>query len=71
MIDGLHAFLGTASEEIDRTLVEPRFIGFSIDNVGTHLTDWFQRTLVESGIDLHATGIDHRAQQAPLRNLFA
>ena len=70
MIDGLHAFLGTASEEIDRTLVEPWPVGFGINNVGTHLTDRFQRTLVEAGIDLHATGINHRAQQATLRNQF-
>ena len=63
VMDDIHAFLGTIAEEIYRMCIEVFLVGLCRHNVGTYLSDGFQGTGINTGIDLHPSGVEHRTEQ--------
>ena len=66
MIDSLHAFLCTVSEEVHGVLFQVFLVCLFGHYVGTNLAYGFQCSVVYSGIHLHASGVQHRTQQGVL-----
>ena len=60
MIDDLHTFLGSISEEIDSSTVEILLVGFSIHDISLDRAHLLQGTIHHLGIDFHSAGIKHR-----------
>jgi hypothetical protein len=70
MGDGLHALGGTIAKEIDRMSVEIRPVSVTVDNVGLYASYRTKCTVVDSGIYLHATCVEHGAEQGVFRQFL-
>ena len=70
VVDGLHAFGSSVTEEIYGMLIQILFIRISLNNIGLYRTDRAQGTVVYSCIHLHSAGIDHRTKQCILFDLL-
>ena len=70
MMNGVDAFGSSISEEINGMFVEERLIGFAVHYICSYGSYLMEGTVVEGGIDLHSSSVDHGAKQCIFFNDF-
>jgi len=71
MLERVAAFVGTIAEKENRLFVKDFGEGVFVDDDGICWHHFMEGTVVNRGVDFHASGVDHRAEQRVVGDVFS